>query len=88
MLNFCDFIQVYVFTTNHHLKKKLRIYLAICYHYIKLCFTYNFALSFLFRFPFHLPCVCVCVCVCVLLFFWFYFFIVFGKTFLNNMFLT
>ena len=22
MLNFCDFIQVYVFTTNHHLKKK------------------------------------------------------------------
>ena len=20
MLNFCDFIQVYVFTTNHHLK--------------------------------------------------------------------
>ena len=21
MLNFCDFIQVYVFTTNHHLKK-------------------------------------------------------------------
>ena len=22
MLNFCDFIQVYVFTTNHHLKGK------------------------------------------------------------------
>ena len=22
MLNFCDFIQVYVFTTNHHLKLK------------------------------------------------------------------
>ena len=22
MLNFCDFIQVYVFTTNHHLKVK------------------------------------------------------------------
>ena len=21
MLNFCDFIQVYVFTTNHHLKQ-------------------------------------------------------------------
>ena len=21
MLNFCDFIQVYVFTTNHHLKE-------------------------------------------------------------------
>ena len=20
MLNFCDFIQVYIFTTNHHLK--------------------------------------------------------------------
>ena len=23
MLNFCDFIQVYVFTINHHLKSKL-----------------------------------------------------------------
>ena len=23
MLNFCDFIQVYVFTTNHHLKGRL-----------------------------------------------------------------
>ena len=23
MLNFCDFIQVYVFTTNHHLKMKM-----------------------------------------------------------------
>ena len=23
MLNFCDFIQVYVFTTNHHLKAAL-----------------------------------------------------------------
>ena len=22
MLNFCDFIQVYVFTTNHHLKQR------------------------------------------------------------------
>ena len=22
MLNFCDFIQVFVFTTNHHLKSK------------------------------------------------------------------
>ena len=22
-LNFCDFIQIYVFTTNHHLKRKL-----------------------------------------------------------------
>ena len=22
MLSFCDFIQVYVFTTNHHLKDK------------------------------------------------------------------
>ena len=24
MLNFCDFIQVYVFTTNHHLKKRCK----------------------------------------------------------------
>ena len=24
MLNFCDFIQVYVFTTNHHLKMALK----------------------------------------------------------------
>ena len=23
MLNFCDFIQVYIFTTNHHLKASL-----------------------------------------------------------------
>ena len=23
MLKFCDFIQVFVFTTNHHLKQKL-----------------------------------------------------------------
>ena len=36
MLNFCDFIQVYVFTTNHHLKQctnvtdilKMRKYLS------------------------------------------------------------
>ena len=25
MLNFCDFIQVYVFTTNHHLNDGLKI---------------------------------------------------------------
>ena len=25
MLNFCDFIQVYVFTTNHHLKSIMKI---------------------------------------------------------------
>ena len=25
MLNFCDFIQVYVFTTNHHLKGYLML---------------------------------------------------------------
>ena len=24
MLNFCDFIQVYVFTTNHHLKESIK----------------------------------------------------------------
>ena len=26
MLIFCDFIQVYVFTTNHHLKEQLQIF--------------------------------------------------------------
>ena len=26
MLNFCDFIQVYVFTTNHHLKHEEKVY--------------------------------------------------------------
>ena len=26
MLNFCDFIQVFVFTTNHHLNRALIIY--------------------------------------------------------------
>ena len=25
MLNFCDFIQVYIFTTNHHLNKLIRL---------------------------------------------------------------
>ena len=25
MLNFCDFIQVYVFTTNHHLEWRLSL---------------------------------------------------------------
>ena len=25
MLNFCDFVQVYVFSTNHHLKDKVNI---------------------------------------------------------------
>ena len=28
MLNFCDFIQVYVFSTNHHLKDKVYCILA------------------------------------------------------------
>ena len=27
MLIFCDFIQVYVFTTNHHLNLKIYIYM-------------------------------------------------------------
>ena len=35
MSNFCDFIQVYVFTTNHHLKvyggMELRVYPVIVY---------------------------------------------------------
>ena len=26
LLNFCDFIQVFVFTTNHHLNGPLRVY--------------------------------------------------------------
>ena len=29
MLNFCDFIQVFVFTTNHHLKARM---LKLCIH--------------------------------------------------------
>ena len=34
MLNFCDFIQVYVFTTNHHLK-----------YILKCIYNYNFQLN-------------------------------------------
>ena len=26
MLNFCDFVQVYVFSTNHHLNEKKSMY--------------------------------------------------------------
>ena len=29
MLNFCDFIQVYVFSTNHHLKDKYSYMLGV-----------------------------------------------------------
>ena len=29
MLNFCDFIQVFVFTPNHHLKKSMTLLLVI-----------------------------------------------------------
>ena len=37
MLNFCDFIQVYVFTTNHHLKlRSLILNLGFC-----CSFSYN-----------------------------------------------
>ena len=47
MLNFCDFIQIYVFTTNHHLKitrfKVKQLYadyiLAILVHFICLKFA-------------------------------------------------
>ena len=31
MLNFCDFIQVYVFTTNHHLKALRSIRVRVTY---------------------------------------------------------
>ena len=34
MLNFCDFIQVFVFTTNHHL--------IVCYHFAELKDLRNF----------------------------------------------
>ena len=30
MLNFCDFIQVFVFTTNHHLNVALHIFDTYC----------------------------------------------------------
>ena len=49
MLNFCDFIQVYVFTTNHHLKVPL-IVLQLCklsgLNVLKE--TYDFRVSFCF----------------------------------------
>ena len=44
MLNFCDFIQVYVFTTNHHLKVRMinfelklytrKIWFRFCFPYL------------------------------------------------------
>ena len=51
MLNFCDFIQVYVFTTNHHLKE----YVSIQAHspgvenYFKTmkCFVRNFKIPYI-----------------------------------------
>ena len=30
MLNFCDFIQVFVFTTNHHLKVHMAVFQGPC----------------------------------------------------------
>ena len=36
MLNFCDFIQVYVFTTNHHLKFTMQNRGTCC---LKKCFN-------------------------------------------------
>ena len=40
MSNFCDFIQVYVFTTNHHLKNNRRVSPCITiYEYADPCTT-------------------------------------------------
>ena len=33
MLNFCDFIQVFVFTTNHHLNETVPLYEDSLMHY-------------------------------------------------------
>ena len=48
MLNFCDFIQVYVFSTNHHLKiisifkpDRFSINLPRTISFIYTCLTYN-----------------------------------------------
>ena len=48
MLNFCDFIQVYVFSTNHHLNNENRTFLSfINYHCSKKLFKfYLFYYSF------------------------------------------
>ena len=42
MLNFCDFIQVYVFTTNHHLNWWVSFTLAVqcCYFCESSCLFY------------------------------------------------
>ena len=45
MLNFCDFIQVFVFTRNHHLNKSKYIIISILFYFI-----YFFNLIFLFTF--------------------------------------
>ena len=40
MLNFCDFIQVFVFTTNHHLKCSLQLYKLSYFAKGKLLYTF------------------------------------------------
>ena len=37
MLNFCDFIQVFIFTTNHHLN--IQYYLFFSFYVSFLCFS-------------------------------------------------
>ena len=38
MLNFCNFIQVYIFTTNHHLKSQC---FALIVNYVRGVFKYE-----------------------------------------------
>ena len=51
MLNFCDFIQVFVFTTNHHLNKKNKLNSFIVFNKISLKnlannYGFNFQLAY------------------------------------------
>ena len=42
ILNFCDFIQVFVFTTNHHLKSNMgKLFLTLVFVLLRKKFCFN-----------------------------------------------
>ena len=46
MFNFCDFIQVYVFTTNHHLKGRVYICFESQSYYNRLTDSSNYKIRY------------------------------------------
>ena len=62
MLNFCDFIQVFVFTRNHHLKYT---YKRVEHHDQCVCEFKAYFLATLFKCRLSLGKNLVCLCVCL-----------------------